>query len=106
MPWIDENLCVGCGTCADLCPGGFEMKNGKSVVKDQSASCISKAMSACPVGAIKPDTEKGTIGQTQSTVPPKVSGTGRGMGRGKGKGLGLGPRDGRGQGRGGGGRRR
>ncbi|WP_457570810.1 ferredoxin [Desulfovulcanus sp.] len=110
MPWIDEALCVGCGICVDECPDGFEMKNGKSVLKDPNASCVSKAMSVCPVGAIRPDSEKGTAGKAQSTVPSKVSGTGRGMGRGlgrgRGRGLGMGPRDGRGRGRGGGGRRR
>ena len=106
MPWIDKNLCIGCGICTNVCPDGFEIKDKKYVVKNPNASCISKAMSACPVGAIKPDTEKSTIGQTQSTLPPKVPGTRRGTGRGGGRGLGIGPRDGRGHGKGGGGRGR
>jgi len=89
MLWIDENLCIGCGTCANVCPDGFQIKNGKPVIKDPNASCISKAMLACPVGAIKPDTEKSMIRETQSRVPPEVFGTERGM---KDRGLGIGHR--------------
>ena len=110
MIWVDKNLCVGCGMCVDVCPDGFEVKDEISVVKDPNASCITEAISACPVEAIKSDTEDDTRGQTQPTVPiPGVGqggGRGKGKGRGMGRGMGIGPRDGRGRGRGGGGRRR
>ena len=86
--------------CVDTCPNGFEMKDEKSVVKDPNASCITEAISACPAGAIKSDTENSAKG------PTRLSGIGRGRGGGRGRGLGIGPRDGRGRGRGGGGRRR
>ena len=30
---IDEELCIGCGLCAELCPKTFEMKGDKAKVK-------------------------------------------------------------------------
>lgn len=91
MLMVDDDICLGCGACVDACPEGFEMRDRKSVVKDQNASCIDEAMSACPVGAIKSDTERDKIGQAQSTVSPVApSGGGGGIGRGKSKGLGRG----------------
>ena len=92
--------------CVDTCPNGFEMKDEKSVVKDPNASCITEAISACPAGAIKSDTENSAKGPTRLSGGGRGGGRGRGMGRGTGRGLGIGPRDGRGRGRGGGGRRR
>ncbi len=57
---VDENLCTGCGLCADMCPTVFEMKEDKAVVKvssilDDSADCSKEAASNCPVEAIKVD---------------------------------------------------
>jgi len=110
---IDIEKCVGCGACVDVCPDGFEIKDGKSVVVDPDAPCIGKAISTCPIGAIRSDAESIARGKTRSSGFPATSGgggrgkaEGRGMGRGKGRGLGIGPRDGRGRGRGGGGKRR
>ncbi len=52
MVEVDEERCLGCGACVSVCPKGFEMIGGKSVVKDANSSCIEDAISACPVGAI------------------------------------------------------
>jgi caffeyl-CoA reductase-Etf complex subunit CarE len=49
---VDKNKCIGCGACAAVCPQGFEMKGGKSVVKNPKAPCIDEGISSCPVEAI------------------------------------------------------
>ena len=53
MVKVDAKKCIGCGACASICPGGFEMgSDGKSHVKNAKAQCIGDAVSACPVDAI------------------------------------------------------
>lgn len=52
---IDENLCIGCGTCASECPECFELgDDDKShVKKDTCEDCdIQDIVDDCPVGAI------------------------------------------------------
>jgi len=55
-PVVDEDLCVGCGLCTQVCSDVFEMSSdGKAVVKDDAdlgADCIQEAVDQCPVGAI------------------------------------------------------
>ena len=52
---IDEEKCIGCGSCSAICPKSFEMKGDKAVVtqaKVEEISCEKDAESACPVEAI------------------------------------------------------
>ncbi|MBC7216640.1 MAG: ferredoxin [Candidatus Caldatribacterium sp.] len=53
---VDEELCIGCELCVQICPDVFEMNaNGKSVVKegaDVNASCVDEAIDSCPTSAI------------------------------------------------------
>ena len=49
---IDEEKCIGCGSCESVCPKGFEMKDGKAYVKNSNASRIKEAIDICPVNAI------------------------------------------------------
>lgn len=57
---VDENACVGCGLCVDVCPKVFDLKDGVAKVvgkpgtKDEDASCR-EAASKCPVEAITVD---------------------------------------------------
>ena len=52
---VDKKLCIGCGACVSICPGSFEMKDGKSVAKKAKVdkiTCEKEAADSCPVGAI------------------------------------------------------
>ena len=52
---VNEDLCIGCGHCAELCPKVFELEDEKSRVigPDQCASCnCQEAIDTCPVQAI------------------------------------------------------
>jgi len=109
MIWVDQTLCKGCGACVEACPDGFVMRDGKSVLVNPTATCLSQAMTGCPVVAIRSESVNATGGFAADQPPMgggmAQGGVGRGVGRGMGRGLGRGPRDGRGRGRGGGGRR-
>ena len=52
---IDEETCIGCGTCVALCPDNFELKGDKAVaIREEvdSLECVSDAISSCPVQSI------------------------------------------------------
>ncbi len=55
---IDPEVCIGCGLCADTCPGVYRMEGDKAVApveivpKDQE-ECAKKGAEECPVEAIK-----------------------------------------------------
>ncbi len=53
---INEEECVGCETCVELCPDVFEMNDDgdKAVVKNPDATddCVDEAIETCPNEAI------------------------------------------------------
>jgi len=53
-PVVNEDLCIGCGTCESICNEVFKIENGKShVVKEECGSCdCQEAVDSCPVNAI------------------------------------------------------
>jgi ferredoxin len=55
--YIDEDECIGCGTCEELCPEVFELNEATDkaeVIKSQGGpeDCIEEAISSCPVSCI------------------------------------------------------
>jgi len=54
---IDKEKCLSCGVCINLCPEVFELKDGKSKIKEEvdlekNKDCIKEAIDSCPVSAI------------------------------------------------------
>jgi len=51
---VNEEICIGCGTCESLCPKVFKMENGKSTVISQDCTDCNcqEVVDACPVSAI------------------------------------------------------
>jgi ferredoxin len=50
---LDEECCVGCGSCAELCPEVFEMdadteKAHVILPEGGNEECIEEAMASCP----------------------------------------------------------
>lgn len=52
---VDQELCIGCGTCPAICPGVFKMddETGKAIVISQDdIEGANNAAASCPVQAI------------------------------------------------------
>jgi ferredoxin len=54
---VDEDLCIGDGSCVETCPEMFEMRDNSAVAKTEEVpehlhDCCSEAADNCPVEAI------------------------------------------------------
>jgi ferredoxin len=52
---VNQETCIGCGACASICPGSFELKEGKAYAKKaevKKITCEEEAAESCPVNAI------------------------------------------------------
>ena len=56
-PIVNEETCIGCGTCESICPAVFKLDGGgKDQVQqadyDANKEAIQEAIDSCPVAAI------------------------------------------------------
>jgi len=60
MPWVNEDLCVGCGVCVDDCPVGAitQEENQKAVINDNVCIRCGKCHEVCPEDAVRHDSER------------------------------------------------
>lgn len=55
--YIDEEECIGCGSCVEICPEVFQMQEGEEkaeVIKPEGGpeDLIQEAIDTCPVSCI------------------------------------------------------
>ena len=54
MITVNQETCIGCGSCAVQCPDVFEINSeGKAeAITQENSDCAKKAVEICPVEAI------------------------------------------------------
>jgi ferredoxin len=57
---IDQDKCIGCGRCTEICPDVFSLDvNRKAKVdSEENIKCAKKASDECPMEAIEVDTRQ------------------------------------------------
>ncbi len=59
MPWVDKEICTGCGICVRECPvNAITIKNKKAEINMKKCIRCKKCHEVCPQKAIKHDSEK------------------------------------------------
>jgi len=55
LPVVDETLCTGCGTCAEVCPTSCLAMGAQLPWLPRPADCVSCGLCAevCPAGALR-----------------------------------------------------
>ena len=52
-PWVDESLCIGCGSCADVCAHGAPvLTDGTSHIDHDRCVGCGRCIGVCPVDAV------------------------------------------------------
>jgi ferredoxin len=59
MPWINEEMCTGCGICVDeCCVDAISLAEGKAAIDDGICIRCGVCHGVCPVDAVRHDGEK------------------------------------------------
>ena len=60
MPWVNEDLCVGCGVCVDDCPvGAITLKDDqKAIINENECIRCGRCHDVCPQEAVRHDSER------------------------------------------------
>jgi len=60
MPWVNEDMCVGCGVCVDDCPvGAITLKEDqKAFINEDECIRCGQCHDICPQEAVRHDSER------------------------------------------------
>jgi len=59
MPWVNEEMCVGCGVCVEECPvSAMSMVNDTARIDDEECIRCGRCHDVCPEEAVRHDSEK------------------------------------------------
>jgi ferredoxin len=60
MPWVNEDLCVGCSVCVDDCPvGAITLKDDqKAIINEDECIRCGRCHDICPQEAVRHDSER------------------------------------------------
>jgi Fe-S-cluster-containing hydrogenase component 2 len=62
MLYVDDNRCLGCGICADVCPrGAIALRDGRASINQELCDQCEACAGACPQGAILSVTETALV---------------------------------------------
>ena len=59
MPWVNEEMCVGCGVCVDECPvEAISMVEEAARIDEEKCIRCGRCHDACPEDAVRHDSER------------------------------------------------